>query len=162
MPARFTPTMMAFAKTFIAVDNQPRSTRAGFFIHTFLMDDKLQQEAKEKWGNTEAFKQSEERVKKIGPLGLAKVVKEQAELLKEIAAAMPQGPNSDVVQKLIARHYEGLKAFYEPDFKMYRGLADMYVTDPRFKEFYDKVAPGLAEFMREAMNAYADMQEKKS
>lgn len=118
-------------------------------------------EAKEKYGDTEAWKQSEARVKKMGPLGLAKVAKEQAELLKEIIVKMREGAKSEGVQNLIHRHYEGLRAFYEPDLKMYRGLAEMYATDERFKSFYEKVAPGLSQFMREAMLYYADTQEAK-
>ena len=45
---------------------------------------------------------------------------------------------------------------------MYRGLGDMYVADPRFAAYYEKYAPGLAQFMRDAMHAYCDAQEKKA
>ena len=33
----------------------------------------------------------------------------------------------------------------------------MYVSDQRFRNFYDVHKPGLAEFMRESMNVYADL-----
>jgi len=32
----------------------------------------------------------------------------------------------------------------------------MYVDDPRFKSAYDQIAPGLAEYQRDAMAAYAE------
>ncbi len=122
--------------------------------------DSYSKEAKERWGNTDAWKQSQERVKKMGKAGLKKVMEENGKILLEIAAAMKLAPDSADVQRLIAKHYNGLRAFYEPNLEMYRGLAEMYVVDPRFKSFYEKVAPGLAQFMRDAMVAYCDIQEK--
>ncbi len=125
--------------------------------------DKYAEEAKQRWGHTEAFKQSQERVKKMGKAGLAKVIKEAGELTQEIAAAMTIGrdPKSKEVQELIARHYTGLRAFYEPNLKMYRGMAKMYVDDARFKANYENIAKGLAEFMRDGMLYYANTQEGK-
>ena len=125
--------------------------------------DKYTEEAKQKWGHTDTFKQSQERVRKMGKAGLAKVLEESGKLTLEIAAAMAkgEGPKSEEVQKLIARHYDGLHAFYEPNLKMYRGMAKMYVDDPRFKANYENVAKGLAEFMRDGMICFADVEEKK-
>lgn len=125
--------------------------------------DKYTEEAKQRWGHTDAFRQSQERVKKMGKAGLNKVLKEAGELTLEIAAAMKEGldPISEAVQKLIARHYDGLRAFYEPNLEMYKGLATMYVDDPRFKANYEKVAVGLAEFMRDGMLFFAQMNEGK-
>jgi len=34
------------------------------------------------------------------------------------------------------------------------GLGEMYVADERFKAYYDKVFPGCAEFLRDAINVY--------
>lgn len=124
-----------------------------------LSDEEMQKlaaEAKERWGNTEAFKQSEERMKKLGMFGMMKIAREQAAITKDLAHAMKAGekPEGEKTQKIIARHYESLKAFYEPNLELYRGLAAMYISDPRFKENYDKIAPGLAHYMHDAMLAY--------
>ena len=110
-------------------------------------------EAKQKWGHTKMFKQSEERVKKLGKDGLKKVIEESEKLTCEIAFLMKNGetPESNKVQKLIAKHYSGLRAFYEPNLTMYRGLAKMYIEDERFKKNYEKVAKGLAQFMHDGM-----------
>lgn len=72
-------------------------------------------EAREKWGDTEAFKQSEINVKKMGEEGLKRILAENEKLIAEIAVWMKEGAGtkSDTVQKLIARHYDGLRAFYE-------------------------------------------------
>lgn len=120
-------------------------------------------EARERWGNTDAWKQSQERVKKLTKEDWARIQKAGDDLMKEIVAAVEVGkaPSDPDVLVLIARHYDGLRTFYEPNLQMYRGLADMYVADERFAAFYDKYRPGLAGFMRDAMHAYADAEEAK-
>jgi len=115
-------------------------------------------EAKERWGHTDAYKQSQERVGKMSKEEFEKIGKDGDELIKKIAAASGEDPGSPGVQELIARHYAGLRAFYEPNVEMYRGLGDMYVADERFGAYFDRYKPGLAAFMRDAMHAYCDAQ----
>lgn len=123
--------------------------------------EKYTEEARLRWGDTTAFKQSEERIKKMGKDGLRKVLEASGKLTVEIAEAMKAEfrPESKEVQKLIARHYEGLRAFYEPNLEIYRGLANMYVADERFKANYENVSKGLAQFMHDAMIHFADTQK---
>ncbi len=123
--------------------------------------DQYAEEAKQRWGQTDAYKQSVAKVKKLGKAGLARIAKESDELMKEIAAAAAnEKPDSAAVQKLIARHFDNLRNFYEPTCEMYRGLAEMYVADQRFTAYYEKYRPGLAKFMREAMLAFCDARER--
>jgi DNA-binding transcriptional MerR regulator len=124
--------------------------------------DSYAEEAKERWGETDAYKQSMERVNKMSKEELKKIGEEGDALLREIATHMEEDPASDVVQDLMAKHYKGLMAFYEPNLQIYRGLANMYVDDSRFTATFDKVKPGLAVFMRDAMLAYCDKNEEKS
>ncbi|MCC6643529.1 MerR family transcriptional regulator [Candidatus Peregrinibacteria bacterium] len=122
--------------------------------------EKYSEEAKQRWGHTDAYKQSQKRVKKMGKAGLARVVKEGEKIGAEIAALMDYSADSPEVQKLIDKHYNWLRNFYEPNLEMYRGLGQMYVDDARFKAYYEKQKPGLAEFMRQAMAAYCDLKAK--
>jgi MerR family transcriptional regulator, thiopeptide resistance regulator len=39
---------------------------------------------------------------------------------------------------------------------MHRGLGEMYVADPRFTAHYEQQAPGLAQYVRDALVANAD------
>lgn len=123
--------------------------------------DRYTEEARQRWGNTEAFVQAQERIKKMGKEGLDKVTKESRALTQKIAEAMRSGKSaeSDEVQILVQQHYNGLRAFYEPTLELYRGLAGMYVEDHRFKQSYDDVAKGLAQFMHDAMMYYVDTKE---
>ncbi|MFA5831729.1 MAG: TipAS antibiotic-recognition domain-containing protein [Candidatus Paceibacterota bacterium] len=120
--------------------------------------NEYEEEVRERWGDTEAYRQSREHVKKMGKDGLKKVLEESGKLTVEIAECMKAGERADGerTQKLIARHYDGLRAFYEPNLEMYRGLAEMYVADERFKQNYEKVAVGLAEYLKKGMTKYAE------
>jgi DNA-binding transcriptional MerR regulator len=125
-------------------------------------EEKYAAEAKERWGHTNAYKQSQERYGKLSDAEKQKIGQAGQDLVKNIANHMVDGPKSDVVQKLIAQHYEALRVFYDPNTQMYRGLAEMYVTDPRFAAFYEKFTPGLAQFMRDAMVEFCDRTESKA
>jgi DNA-binding transcriptional MerR regulator len=123
--------------------------------------DAFSTEAKERWGNTEAYKQSTERVKKMSKEDLKELARKGEEWTKNLSTHMDEDPKSEGVQKMIAEHYNGLRTFYEPSLELYRGLANMYVDDPRFTHYYDKHRPGLAKFMKEAMLYYAEAEEGK-
>ena len=73
-----------------------------------------------------------------------------------------RGPYDPGVQKWIARHHRQINdRFYACSPEVYRGLGDLDVADPRFTAFYEKIRPGLARFMRDAMHVYCDALAKK-
>lgn len=45
--------------------------------------------------------------------------------------------------------------FYDCPYEMHENLGEMYVSDERFKAFYDAMRPGLAEHLRDAIHANA-------
>lgn len=75
-----------------------------------------------------------------------------------LAALLAAGtPVTDpAVRDLVARHHAWVALFWTPDAAAYRSLAAMYVDDPRFAATYDAVAPGLAVYLRDAVDAHAD------
>lgn len=121
--------------------------------------DQYAEEVKARWGNTEAYKQSKERTKNWTNADYDRLKQDADTWMKAFVLEIPKGATSPEVQKMIADHYNALRTFYEPNLKMYRGLADMYVDDPRFAAYYEKYAPGLAVFMRDAMHFYVDTEE---
>ncbi len=123
--------------------------------------DQYADEVKARWGNTEAYKQSKERTKNWTKADYDRLKQDADTWMKAFVLEVPKGAKSPEVQKMIAEHYNALRKFYEPNLKMYRGLADMYVDDPRFSAYYEKYMPGLALFMQEAMHFYADTEEAK-
>jgi len=110
-----------------------------------------QQEAQERWGDTAAWRQSQERTKHWTKADYERVKRDGQAFVQELASAMDQAPDSPAVQALVARHRAGINAFYDCTDEIYAGLAEMYVADPRFTAHYDAARPGLAAFLRRAM-----------
>lgn len=117
-------------------------------------------EAKQRWGHTDAYRQSQERVSKMTKAQMQEIKKAGDELTKELAAAMDLPVDSPEVQALIKRHHAGIEVFYDCSMEMYRGLGQMYVDDPRFTATYDKYRPGLAIFLRDAILIYTDQKDQ--
>lgn len=122
--------------------------------------DKYAEEARQRWGHTDAYKQSQERVKKMTKEDWARISKKSDEIMKGLVANMGNGPDSAEVQALISRHYDSLRNFYEPSLEMYRGLGEMYVADSRFAAHYEKYAPDMAAFMCQAIACFCDSRKK--
>jgi len=72
--------------------------------------------------------------------------------------AFEQGdPSSELAQKVCALHKEWLGYFWNHYSKeAHLGLAQSYVDDPRFRKYYDAVAVGCAEFLRDAIKIYCE------
>ncbi len=60
------------------------------------------------------------------------------------------------VQTVIAEHYKHLSNFYTPNKDMYKGLAEMYIGDTRFKSFFETYHPDLPQFMHDAMMVFVE------
>ena len=123
------------------------------------IENQYAEEAKQRWGHTEAYKQSQERVAKMTPEQWEKIKQDGDALMREIVSQMGQGAKSPEAQALIAKHYNNLRNFYEPNLEMYRGLAEMYVQDERFKAYFEQYAPGLTQFMHDAMLEYCEQNK---
>lgn len=75
-----------------------------------------------------------------------------------LAEAFAQGdPAGELAQKLCEMHKQWL-CIYWPDgmysSEAHMGLADGYVADERFRAYYDKVAEGASQFLRDAIHIY--------
>ena len=95
-------------------------------------------------------------------MGLTKEQYEKSERLRVeieevLKAAFSAGnPAGELAQKACDLHKQWLCIYYTDYSKEYhKGLGEMYVADERFSENYDKIAPGCAEFLRDAINIYA-------
>lgn len=77
--------------------------------------------------------------------------------LHRLADRMRAGEPADAdgVQQVIAGHRAWLTQFWTPDAASYAGLGEMYASDERFRNQIDAVAPGLADYLRDAMAVHA-------
>jgi hypothetical protein len=84
---------------------------------------------------------------------------EAAAVQAAFVAAMEAGeaPSSEAATDAAEAHRLHIhRRFYDLDHTLHRGLADMYVTDPRFTKTYEDLAPGLARYVHDAIHADAD------
>jgi hypothetical protein len=122
--------------------------------------EEYRREAKERWGQTDAYAQSERRTARYTKADWDAIAAEGKEIVEGMAARMDRDPADPEVQALIARHHQQInERFYDCSTEIYRGLATMYVDDPRFAANYEAVHPGLAAFMRDAMLVRCDRLE---
>ena len=78
------------------------------------------------------------------------------ELNDTLKAAFEQGdPSSELAQKACELHKKWLCFFWDKYSKeAHIGITQMYVDDPRFTAYYDKIALGSAVFLRDAVKIY--------
>ena len=115
----------------------------------------MKKEVAERWGEDKLM-ESESRIRSMGKDKWEKLKQEGGEIYKHLASLMFLPPSDQRVQKVIQKHKEHIGNFYEVKEEIYRGLGNLYVEDERFKAFYEKIEPGLAEFIREAIKVYCD------
>ena len=122
---------------------------------TGAFDDDYAEEAEQRWGDTDAWKQSQQRVSRMSKQDWIDVKAEGDALLADLAAAKRAGvaPGSPGGDDLATRHRAAIERFYECGGEMHRGLVEMYLADERFTAYYDDVEPGLARFVRDVVVA---------
>jgi DNA-binding transcriptional MerR regulator len=119
-------------------------------------------EARERWGHTDAYRESARRTAKYGPPEWAQIRAEADGVVAQFAALMHEGEGAEgeLAQAVAERHRQHISRwFYPVSTGMHRKLAEMYIADPRFTASYEQAAPGLAAYVRDAILANADAQE---
>ena len=112
------------------------------------------EEARQRWGETEAFRQSQQRWGSYSKEKKQQIMDEGSQVYREIIAAIPYGPASSQAQAGIAHWHQHLRYFYDPDNEMLLGLADLYNEHPDFAANFRKMHPDLAAFVRQAVQIY--------
>ena len=120
--------------------------------------EELAREAEERWGDTDAWAQSRERMASVGPDAADRARAWWADHFRQVAGLKREGVplDDDRVVQAVADHRALLNRFYECGPAMQRSLATMYVDDPRFRATYDEHEPGLASWLRDAVELHAD------
>lgn len=125
------------------------------FDHT-----QFEQEVRERWGDSAWAKSNDwwSRQSDAERVGFAK----QHEALQDdydAAIAAGLAASSPEVQDIAARHVAWIAIGWQgkqPTAEAVRGLADMYVADARFAKNYTRAHISGAEFVRDALHAYAE------
>jgi DNA-binding transcriptional MerR regulator len=117
------------------------------------------QEAEKMYG-PETVRASNKKWKSYSDAEKKRILAEGKAVYTDLASAMPKGSASKEVQAVIARWHKHMQYFWSPNDEQLLGLADLYNNDPRFRDNYEKVAPNLSEFMREAVKVYVEKRKK--
>jgi len=117
--------------------------------------ERYKREARERY-DPALVEESERRVRRMSREQWQAVGAEGGAVTSGMAALMDQEPGDVDVQAMVARHHAWIENFYPCSAEIYRGLGQGYVEHPEFRAFYERVRPGLADFMSVAMNIYAD------
>ncbi len=106
-------------------------------------------EAKERWGHTEAWRESQNH-----PLTVS--VQQQAEdIFARFSALRGTDPTDAAVQALVKEWQDHISANHYPCSKeILAGLGQMYVGDARFTATLDRHGPGTANLMAAAIEIY--------
>lgn len=115
----------------------------------------IRREARERWGDAQV-EESERRARSMTRAQWSDLEAEVQALNAELAAVQERDFADPAVRKAVARHYTWVTSFWIPDAEAYRGLGRMYRDDPRFAAYYEKIAPGLALYLCEAIERLAD------
>jgi hypothetical protein len=115
-------------------------------------------EVRERWGHTDAYKESARRMKGYTREDLAGIKAEMEGIEARMAELMGAGAPADgdaamAVAEDARLHID--RWYYPCSPRMHARLAEMYTTDPRFRAHYDDRAAGLAAYVAAAIQANA-------
>ncbi|MEG1426484.1 MAG: MerR family transcriptional regulator [Oscillospiraceae bacterium] len=126
---------------------------------TTEMDDakeKFAAEVKEKWGNTPAYQQSEERYATYSQEQKKDILEDADHIIKAFSELAGSDPASPAVQELVKDWQEYItQNHYRCTDEILISLAEMYVADERFQKNLDRFAPGTAKLMHDAILIHA-------
>ncbi|MFD7500009.1 MerR family transcriptional regulator [Streptomyces sp. NPDC059850] len=121
--------------------------------------DQYADEVQERWGDTEAYQQSQRRAATYTKEDWQRIQAEADALTERFVALMESGaaPESEAAMDLAEEHRQGIvQNHHDCDHRLHASIAENYVTDQRFTENLDKVKPGFAAYLRDAIQANAE------
>ncbi len=117
------------------------------------------QEAEQRWGDTDAYRQSQKRVSGYTKEDWRRVQAEVTAVEARFTELLREGVPADDPRALAAAeaHRQQIcSAYYDCSYEIHRGLADMYLADPRFTKYYEDRAEGLTGYVAAAIKANAE------
>jgi DNA-binding transcriptional MerR regulator len=115
-------------------------------------------ETEQRWGQTDAYKESRRRTKSYTKDDWLRIKEEGADVERRFAEALRAGVGADSEQAMdvAEEHRQHIgRWFYDCPPEMHAGLGRMYVEDERFTAHYEEIAAGLAQYVSTAVQANA-------
>ena len=118
---------------------------------------KEENEARSRWGDTDAYREHEKKAKNYTKEKWAEINEGLMSIFAEFAECKNAGlaPNAPEVQSLVGKLQDFItKNYYTCTNDILAGLGQMYVADDRFKKNIDKYGKGTAEFVTLAIDNF--------
>ncbi len=115
-------------------------------------------EVEERWGDKASYAESRRRTSRYSKDDWTAIKAENEAIMRRLADALQRGvdPESAEAAALVEEHREHIDRWYYPcTQQMHGALAEMWLSDGRFRASIDAHAPGLADFMEAAAVATA-------
>ena len=146
-------------KTLAAMDEGIPMERSDMFeVFGDFDPAKYAAEAEARWGESEAYKESARRTGRYTKDDWTGFKTESDTVNEAIAALMDEGvvPDDPRAMDAVERHRLLIDTWFYPcPAEMHEQLGRMYVEDARFSATYEKIRPGMAEYVRDATTANA-------
>ncbi len=123
------------------------------------MNNAYDTEARERYGNTAAYREHEQKTKNYTKDKWTEANDGLMAIFAEFAACKDSGASADSAeaQALVSKLQAHITAnYYTCTDEILAGLGKMYVADERFKKNIDKYGEGTAEFVAEAIDVYCE------
>ena len=116
------------------------------------MNKQYQQEAKERWGNTSAYKTSEKRTSQYSKEDWKRIQAEASEIYAQFHALVGKELTRELAEKPVRAWQKHISThYYECTDQILAGLGQIYIADERFTQSIDKFGEGTAQMMAEAI-----------
>ena len=121
------------------------------------MINNYESEARSRWGNTDAYREHEQKTKNYTKEKWAEANDGLMAIFAEFAVSKNSGESadSDEAQAIVAKLQTHItENYYTCTDEILAGLGKMYVADERFKKNIDKYGEGTAEFAANSISVY--------
>lgn len=146
-------------KTLISMEGGIPMTKEDMFeVFGDFDPAQYEDEAQQRWGDTDAYRESARRTKKYAKADWQRFKDEQEALGARMIALFDAGVEPTDPRSMDVAEEARLQIdtwFYPLSREMHVCLGEMYVADPRFKANYDKMRDGLAQWLCDAIKANA-------
>jgi len=121
-------------------------------------ETKYDEEAREMWGDTPAYKESQKKWSSYTNDQKEEIKKEGGRITLRMVTENPDAkPDDPAVQEAIEDYYRYLNEyFYTFEVDFLQNLADMWVQDPRFAVNYERIREGGAAFVRDGVEIFCE------
>lgn len=147
-------------KTIVAMEGGIQMSKEDMFeVFGDFDPSEHEDEARERWGHTDSYQESQRRTKRYTKDDWKRIKDEGEAHIERMVAVFDAGFSPDSVEAMDVAEEGRLQIdrnFYPLSREQHVYLGEMYVQDPRFTEYYDKHRPGMAAWFRDAIKANAN------